>query len=164
MVPRTWRPLPLAGVLLGLGLLVPAAADPVPAAVTHGTAQVEQHNGRCMLNVFRLSGVFHVGARTWHGVASGSTCTVAGGADHLIARAAFRFDGTSTDGVFAADCTASLTSTELVPGTEPGDPAVFVCRAQVNGSLPAPLVLVVKTHALPPQPPTSLRAGSFYGA
>jgi hypothetical protein len=153
----------LAPALLLAALAVPVHADPVPAAVTHGTVEVGLQTFRCEYWDFRLTGSFLVGARTWHGAVYGGTCNYPGDPNGPLLDVAFRLNGTSADGVLVLDCTTNMTLDPDSSG-DPMDPAAFACRATLNGGTPLPLAFAMKTHDVPPRPPYTVREGSFYGA
>jgi hypothetical protein len=157
---------PVAALLLGSGLPLPAAADPLPAAVTPGTVYVSRQVFRCTLYGFELTGSFRVGVRSWHGTAGGALCTRSGNdpSSTLSEQLSFTLDGSSADGYFRADCTTNLNEDPFLNG-DPQDPALFDCRASINGVGLLPLVFEMKTHPAPTDPASyyEIREGSFYG-
>lgn len=153
------RRLGLVAAALALAVLQPASADPVPQVVTHGSIWTEGFPayGRCRALLSHFAGTFLVGKKVWHGEATTKKCAYAatdvGDPEMLLY-------GDSQDGTLYLDCVTNAPIGANTYGGAPGDPALFVCRASLNGAFPLPVVFEMKTHHVS----GDYYAGSFYGA
>ena len=154
----------IAPALLLAALAAPVHADPLPAAVTHGSVKVYVQHFRCTLYDYALTGSFQIAARSWQGTLHVGTCLFAGDTK-LPTQAPLTVDDTSSYGRVAGTCLTNLVTSADFSAEAP-DPLAFACRLSLNGSAALPVAFEVKTHATsnPDHEFYLEKVGSFYGA